>query len=289
MENNTQLQPTAVAEASPVKTQRTQPIPPPSEPRQYRAIGLVQGQYVPSEEQSTKGTLITEDGAAIDAVLLGRVISLVKNHLSLEEPHLWVVYPRTRQEEDSLHVQIVGVWEPDKLQAENPPEDVPSTEATEGDEAKNETIAPVMEDGYFSIRGEAVFCAADKQTVIVKIQQLAKKPNEKRKSFKLHLKGELSGDRPVGHFWDLHLQRQGSQLLIQDAEDLGFIPKKRKKFIKKGGRKGGSSYSRKPKRVIDGNNRPVPHPTEGLERREGGTPRPNKPSKPIRRSQRQSS
>ncbi|MGB0564736.1 MAG: hypothetical protein ACPGVO_23510 [Spirulinaceae cyanobacterium] len=292
MENNTQLQPPTVAEALPTEAlpteassakqaQRNQPIPPPSEPRQYRAIGLVHGQYVPSEEQPTKGTLITEDGATIDAVLLGRVISLVKNHLSLEEPHLWVVYPRTRQEEESLHVQIVGVWEPEKLQTDNPPEEVEPADAAE------EGTAPAMEDGYFSIRGEAVFCSAEQKTVIIKIHQLAKKPDEKRKSFKLHLQGELPGDRPVGHFWDLHLQRQGSQLLIQAAEDLGFIPKKRKKFVKKGYKGGGGSYSRKPKRVIDGNHRPVTHHAQGSDRPAGrSTPRP---SKPIRRSQQQSS
>ncbi|NEO84655.1 MAG: hypothetical protein F6J87_10435 [Spirulina sp. SIO3F2] len=276
MENNTQSPPTVVPEASPPKLQRTQPIPPPSEPRQYRAIGLVRGKYVPSEEQPTKGNLVTEDGAEIDAVLLGRVISLVKNHLSLEEPHLWVVYPRTRQEEESLHMQIVGVWEPEKLQAENPP---PEPEA--------ETAQPLMDDGYFSIRGEAVFYSAEKKTVIVKIQQLAKNPDEKRKSFKLHLQGELSGDRPVGHFWDLHLIRQGNQLQIQTAEDFGFIPKRRKKFIKKGGRGGGGApHSRKPVKRI-GSKRPIPNSANsGADRPESrNTPRP---SKPIRRSQRPS-
>jgi hypothetical protein len=82
---------------------------------QYRAIGLVRGKYVASEEQFTRGELLTEDGAALDAVLLGRVMSLVKKHVNLEDSHLWVVYPRTREDEENLHVQIVGVWEPEKL------------------------------------------------------------------------------------------------------------------------------------------------------------------------------
>jgi hypothetical protein len=94
---------------------RQQPIPPPSEPMQYRAIGLVRGRYAASEEQFTQGFLVTPDAAQIDAVLLGRIMSLVKNHLDLEQEHLWVVYPRTRQENDKLHLQIVGVWEPEKL------------------------------------------------------------------------------------------------------------------------------------------------------------------------------
>ncbi|MHC5730419.1 MAG: hypothetical protein ACYTXY_41190, partial [Nostoc sp.] len=35
---------------------RQQPIPPPSEPMQYRAIGLVRGRYHASSEQFTQGT-----------------------------------------------------------------------------------------------------------------------------------------------------------------------------------------------------------------------------------------
>ncbi|HBY78302.1 MAG TPA: hypothetical protein DEG47_15155, partial [Cyanobacteria bacterium UBA11148] len=89
----------------PPEVQRQQPIPPPSEPMQYRAIGLIRGQYMPSADQLTRGTLVSSDGTLIDAVLLGRVMSLVKNHLSLDQSHLWVVYPRTRQEDGNLHVQ----------------------------------------------------------------------------------------------------------------------------------------------------------------------------------------
>lgn len=100
---------------------RYQPIAPPSEPMQYRAIGLIRGTYTPDEDdQLNRGSLTTEEGVAIEAVLLGRVTSLVKKHLDLTSPHLWVVYPRTRRAEDDaedqdLHVQIVGVWEPETL------------------------------------------------------------------------------------------------------------------------------------------------------------------------------
>lgn len=94
---------------------RQHPIPPASEPMQYRAIGLVYGKYTPSEEQFTKGDLHTEDGTVIDSVLLGRVMSLVKKHIDLEKSHLWVVYPRTREKQYDLHLQIMGIWEPENL------------------------------------------------------------------------------------------------------------------------------------------------------------------------------
>nr|WP_329608419.1 hypothetical protein [Nostoc sp. CMAA1605] len=93
---------------------RQQPIPPPSEPMQYRAIGLVRGRYQASDEHFTQGVLVTPDGVELNSVLLGRIMSLVKNHLDLKKT-IVVVYPRTRQENDTLHIQIVGVWEPENL------------------------------------------------------------------------------------------------------------------------------------------------------------------------------
>jgi hypothetical protein len=106
---------TPATSAQPSPTPRHQPIPPASEPMQYRAIGLVRGKYTPSIEQFTRGFILTDDGVLIDAVLLGRVMSLVKKHIELEESHLWVVYPRTREKDLELHMQIVGIWEPEKL------------------------------------------------------------------------------------------------------------------------------------------------------------------------------
>lgn len=112
---------------------RQQPISPPSEPMQYRAIGLLRGRYIASEEMFNRGQIITQDDTPIGAVLLGRVTSLVKKHLDMESDHLWVVYPRTNPEQgNALNVQIVGVWEPETL-GSNEEED------TEGDESTSET------------------------------------------------------------------------------------------------------------------------------------------------------
>lgn len=245
---------------------RNQPIPPPSHPRQYRAIGLVYGQYRQEEEQLTKGNIITQDGTALDAVVLGRVISLVKNHLDLEKPHLWVVYPRTRQEDDHLHVQIVGVWEPETLNKES-----------EG-ETQEEVVTTPPNPGYFSIRGEVIFASLEDETVIIKIRQSPKKEAEKPKFFKLKLKGTLPSNRPFKRFWDLQVQLEGSSLLIQQGEDLGFASKK-KPFDKRGGR-GKPFGQRRPFREDSGTGS------------ETGSPRPTRPeikpqgadSTPIKRS-----
>lgn len=219
---------------------RVHPIPPPSEPMQYRAIGLIGGHYQPSEEQMTQGTLVTATGDKVDAVLLGRVISLIKNHLDLETPHLWVVYPRTQKDSDDLHVQIMGVWEPENLEQDSPSLPTPAPEAL-----------PEVEDGYFSIRGAVVFHSAEDEKVVVKITQAPRRNMKKPKSFKLELKGILP-DKGVGHFWDLHVQLQGKQLVIQNAEDIGELPKSKRKP-----RKGRKPYRKSHRPNPSGSSRPV--------------------------------
>ena len=203
---------------------RTQPIPPPSHPRQYRAIGLVRGKYRKIEEQITQGKLITSDGTEIEAVLLGRVISLVKKHLDLEQEHLWVVYPRTKVKSDCLHLQILGVWEPETLSQDEK-------------EANAALSSEEIKENSFSIRGEVVFYDREKEVVVVKIKQFPRKEGDKPKSFKLKLKGVLEG-KPLRHFWDLNANLEGETLIVpsDEATDLGFAQKK-PRFQKKPSKK----------------------------------------------------
>ncbi|PSB34328.1 hypothetical protein [Stenomitos frigidus] len=224
---------------------RQQPIPPPSEPKQYRAIGLVRGRYTPSEEQFTRGAMITSEGTEVEAVLLGRVMSLVRNHLDLEQEHLWVVYPRTREMRQDLHVQIVGVWEPEKLNknAEGEIEDEPESEA-ETDDA-SETATPVdtspssaasnspaedsgFDENYFSIRGEVVFYSAEEGQIVVKIQQAPRKTADREKAFKLRLDGTLNSPKALGYFWDLQVERRQAALVVTSGTAIGLVPPKKK-------------------------------------------------------------
>ncbi|MBZ8182576.1 hypothetical protein [Oscillatoria salina] len=262
---NTNDRPEASAsENNPAPSSRKQPIPPPTEPRQYRAIGLVKGKYQPSEEQWTRGNVITSDDTSLDAVLLGRTIGLLKNHLDLDEPHLWVVYPRTRQNESEMHVQIVGVWEPETLDRheESDPASQPSDSSAEAAEA-----APTIEDGYFSIRGEVIFHSREAEKVVVKIRQSPKPREEKGKFFKLELKGSLPSERAVGHFWDLEVRLQGNTLIVEQATDIGpLFSRKKKNFRKKGKKyppkgKGKGRPNKKPESGSSTSSTPKPKPT----------------------------
>jgi hypothetical protein len=226
--------------------QPPQPISPPSEPRQYRAIGLVRGRYKPQEEQFNRGDVITDEGAVIDAVLLGRVTSLIKNYINLETPHLWVVYPRTRQDEETkeldLHLQIVGVWEPETLglpgedpqakdealEAEVPPEPAGEDADLAEDTSATTRTVTVSNENYFSIRGEILSYDDDTQMMVVKILQTNKQDTKGIKAFRLTVVGQLTG-KTVGYFWELDVERRDKQLVMLNGHAIGIVPPKKKK------------------------------------------------------------
>ncbi|MBD2449858.1 hypothetical protein H6G76_22365 [Nostoc sp. FACHB-152] len=280
---------------------RQQPIPPPSEPMQYRAIGLVRGRYIASEEQFTQGTLLTADGVELQAVLLGRIMSLVKNHLDLEKNHLWVVYPRTKQESDALHIQIVGVWEPENLAKQQAQDSAADESPTTNDAVtdKNDIKASSdIPDGGFSVRGEVVYQSFDDKNLVVKIKQAARKQDEKPKYFKLKLKGVLA-TKAVGKFWDFQAKRDGDQLAIETAEAIADLPKKRRPPLRGGGggfrgggggggrrpfpprRNTGDSPSPRPVKRIGGEASPVSKP---LPKSSAPAPKPIKKQKPPQES-----
>lgn len=221
----------------PVPEGHSLPIAPPSEPMQYRAIGLVRGTYTPLDPtQINRGNLVTADGVSIDSVLLGRVTSLVKKYLDLSLPHLWVVYPRTRHETDDdsdpdLHLQVVGVWEPETLGLPGEVPGVTDAPAAPTAEALPIPDLPTVEENFFSVRGEVVRYSPESQAITVKILQGAKRsPGDPPKSFKLTLQGSIDG-RTVGYFWDFRLKRQGKILILDRASVVAIVPPKKRSKI----------------------------------------------------------
>jgi hypothetical protein len=218
-EPSTELVSDTSLEVQSMNVSRQQPISPPSEPMQFRAIGLVQGIYHPSEERFNRGVLEVDGGLKLDAVLLGQVMSLVKKYIDLERPYFWVVYPRTREKEQTLHLQIVGVWSADGFSpiTEEQQEPPPSTDAE---------LAQPIEDGYFSVRGQIVYQANDKELLFVKIQQTPRKTKEREergKAFKLRIIGTLP-QKAVGYFWDLNVKREGNELVLQGGTSIALMP-----------------------------------------------------------------
>ena len=203
------------------------PIPSVTDPLQYRAIGLVRGIYKPQDDDTfTRGALIDSKGNEIDSVVLGRVITLIRNHVPLEKPHLCVVYPRCRNNQN-LHLQIAGIWEPSTLKKDGFSESssfkVNSDDLLEGDD-------------YFSIRGELIFTKPEEKEVVIKIRQKPRNQQKKALPFKLNLKGEVPMNY-LKHFISLNVRRIDYQLLIEDFQIIGPLSKqqinnKSKKILK---------------------------------------------------------
>lgn len=199
------------------------PITPPTEVMQYRAIGLVQAIYVPDEESINKGKLITKEGTTLAATILGKLISIIKKRLDINQPYEWIVYPRTQEKEEqiNLFLQIAGVWAPQAMGKSTEP------------------IEHGIADGYFSIRGE-VTKLSETGLVTVKIRRIL--PKEKAKpvkdskgrtkvpanKFKVHLFGRLPGNA-IGYFWNFNVQREGTKLVIIDGQAIAPV----KKFSRK--------------------------------------------------------
>ncbi len=196
------------------------PIPSVTDPLQYRAIGLVRGIYKPQDEENfTRGALIDSKGNEIDSVVLGRVITLIRKHVSLEKPHLWVVYPRCRNIQN-LHLQIAGIWEPSTLN-----KDVNENEGLkEEDSCKVDSDDLLEGDDYFSIRGELIFTKPEEKEIVLKIRQKPRNQQKKAIPFKVNLKGEISTNY-LKHFISLNVRRIDYQLLVEDFEVIGPILK----------------------------------------------------------------
>lgn len=217
---------------------RQHPIPPVSEPLQYRAIGVVRGVYEPSDAAVlTRGVIRTADGQAIESVVLGRLLTLMRRHLDLSLPHLWVVYPRSR-EEGQLHLQMVGIWEPSTLSsqtdASGPVSDGADTSVAGSsstgasglgcsptDDQQSSDGLPEGDD-YFSVRGELIFTRPETGDFVVKVRQLPRPDGERPIPFKLQLRGDIPLEH-LRHFVSLDLRRQEQALQLERLEVLSPI------------------------------------------------------------------
>ncbi len=179
-------------------TSKPPDFPTPAHPTEYRAVGVIQGRYLPSEEKPEVGVLQTLDGETFAAEMRPRMWQTCKDQLDLEQSHYWKVYPRTK--DLKLHCNISGV-------------------------RKEAGPIPVKAD-CFSIRGQ-VTRYNEKQGFI----RVSIRPNRKWskvKPYALRLEGFLP-DATVGWFYNFEVERSGQQLVLIDAKKIAEIPKEPEK------------------------------------------------------------
>ncbi len=201
---------------------RNHPITPVTEPLQYRAIGVIRATYRPDDPACfTKGHLVDLQGIEVEAVVLGRAITLMRKHLDMSKSHLWVVYPRCRKA-NFLHLQIVGVWEPSTLDRKDLEDAV--TQPVKKDTPLQEDKLPEGDD-YFSVRGELIYTKPETSELIIKVRQKPRSDAKKTIPFKLQLKGNIAMDH-LRHFVNLDVRRDGQELCLESYQVVGPVPQK---------------------------------------------------------------
>ena len=181
------------------------PIPPVTNKLQYRAIGIINGKFIPHEgEKLNRGFLIDNKGEKIEAVVLGKALSLLKKHIDLKKNYFWIVYPKNKNTQN-LHLQVAGIWDPYKLN------DFPNDSSKTNFSSLLEELD--LKDNYFSVRGELVFVNTQKKEIVIKIFSASNLRNLKNKNFKLVIKGELSLEL-LNSFVSLDINREGNSLKL---------------------------------------------------------------------------
>ena len=181
------------------------PIPKVTNRLQYRAIGIINGKFIPNNiEQFNRGFLTNDKGGKIETVVLGKALSLLKKYIDLKKSYFWIVYPKNKNTQ-ILHLQVSGIWDPYQLND------------FQNDSSKTNFSKLLEEldlkDNYFSVRGELVFVNTQKKEIVIKICPAKKSKNLKNNNFKLFIKGELSLEL-LHSFVSLDINRDGNSLKL---------------------------------------------------------------------------
>ena len=185
------------------------PIPKVNNRLQYRAIGIINGKFIPNNiEQLNRGFLTDDKGGKIETVVLGKALSLLKKHIDLKKSYFWIVYPKNKNTQN-LHLQVAGIWDPYQLN------DFPNNSSKTNFFKLLEELD--LRDNYFSVRGELVFVNTQKKEFVIKICASKRLQNLKNKNFKLVIKGELSL-KLLNSFISLDLIREDNSLLLHNYE-----------------------------------------------------------------------
>ena len=185
------------------------PIPKVTNKMQYRAIGIVNGKFIPNDSKRLNRGYLTDDkGEKIETVVLGKALSLLKKYIDLKKSYFWIVYPKNKNTQN-LHLQVAGIWDPYQLN------DFSSDSSKTNFSRLLEDLD--LKDNYFSLRGVLVFVNNQKKECVIKICPNSKLQNSKNKSFKLVIKGDLPFEL-LNSFVSLDVIRDANSLKLINYE-----------------------------------------------------------------------
>ncbi len=170
-----------------------QGLKPPDTPTQYRAVGFLRAQYLPSADKFRQGTLVTDDGLFPAELNHDLANWLKKNPDQLEQPNLWMVYPRKSDSSPGLTFSARRL----------------------ADESTSNA-------NYFSIRGQLWGWDEEKGKLVMRIRRNEEPPPRLKhtplwKPFYLEIQGRLPVEKKRGQFWEFKCFRDGESLLLEDG------------------------------------------------------------------------
>ena len=184
------------------------PIPKVSNKKQFRAIGIVCGMYKPHQNNIlNKGFIEDSNGLKIDAVVLGKALPVIKKFINFERQYFWIVYPRNK-DSNNIHLQIAGIWDPSNFKNE---------EDYKINKTHDLLLSLDLKDNLFSIRGKLIFINIQEKELIIKICPSNQNKNQKNKSFKILVKGELAM-KHINSFISLEVKRTNNTLVMEKFE-----------------------------------------------------------------------
>ena len=183
------------------------PIPEVSNKKQFRAIGIICGRYKPYEKKIlNKGFIEDLNGFKINSVVLGKALPIIKKFINFDKQYYWIVYPRNK-DSNNIHLQIAGIWDPSNFK--------------NNDDSLKKThdllLSLDLKDNLFSIRGKLIFVNTQEKELIIKICSSNQSKNQKNKSFKILIKGEISL-KYINSFVSLDVIRKENSLFLEDFE-----------------------------------------------------------------------
>ena len=184
------------------------PIPKVSNKKQFRAIGIVCGMYKPHQNNLlNKGFIEDSNGLKIDAVVLGKALPVIKKFINFEKQYYWIVYPRNK-DSNNIHLQIAGIWDPSNFK---------NNDDYKINKTHDLLLSLDLKDNLFSIRGKLIFINIQDKELIIKICPSNQSKNQKNKSFKILVKGEISM-KYINSFVSLEVIRIENSLFLEKFE-----------------------------------------------------------------------
>ncbi len=184
------------------------PIPKVLNKKQFRAIGIVCGIYKPHENNLlNKGFIEDSNGLKIDTVVLGKALPVIKKFINFERQYFWIVYPRNK-DSNNIHLQIAGIWDPSNFK---------NDDDYKINKNHDLLLSLDLKDNFFSIRGKLIFINIQDKELIIKICPSNQSKNQKNKSFKILVKGEISM-KYINSFVSLEVIRIENSLCLEKFE-----------------------------------------------------------------------